>query len=107
MRIALRRNIFSEVKIIFQNRILNVIITNGILQDLANEIKATPGRILDAAVLKAEETAADIAKIPQIAVSKVSNAYETKKQEISDTIDKNVQSVKKAVDSIIPSEKAI
>ena len=30
-----------------------------------------------------------------------------KKQEISDSIDKNVQSVKSAVDSIIPSEKAV
>ena len=77
------------------------------LQDLANEIRATPGKILDAAVLKAEGTAADLAKIPQIAATKVSNAYEMKKQEISDSIDKNVQSVKSVVDSIIPSEKAI
>ena len=60
--------------------------------------------MIDAAVLKAEATAADIAKIPEIAANKVTVAYETKKQEITNTIDKNVQLVKSAVNSILPAD---
>jgi hypothetical protein len=73
-------------------------------QDIVEDIKATPQRLLDAAILKAAETAADIRKIPDTAISKAQSAYNAKKLEITTTIDKNVKSLQSAVDSVIPSD---
>ena len=75
-----------------------------ISQDIVDDIKATPQRLLDAAILKAAETAADIRKIPDAAISKAQTAYNAKKLEITSTIDKNVKSLQSAVDSVIPSD---
>jgi hypothetical protein len=75
-----------------------------ISQDIVDDIKATPQRLLDAAILKAAETAADIRKIPDTAISKAQTAYNAKKLEITSTIDKNVKSLQSAVDSVIPSD---
>lgn len=69
-----------------------------------DDIKATPQRVLDAIITKAEATAADIAKIPDTAVSRVQAAYTTKKQEITDTIDKNVNSIKSIAGSVLPTD---
>jgi hypothetical protein len=68
-----------------------------ISQDIVDDIKA-------AAILKAAETAADIRKIPDTAISKAQTAYNAKKLEITTTIDKNVKSLQSAVDSVIPSD---
>ena len=71
---------------------------------IVDDIKAAPQRLLDAIVTKAEATAADIAKIPDAAVSRAQAAYSTKKQEITDTIDKNVNTIKGIAGSVLPSD---
>jgi hypothetical protein len=69
-----------------------------------DDIKATPQRVLDAIITKAEATAAEIKKIPDTAVSRAQAAYTTKKQEIKDTIDKNVNSIKSIAGSVLPAD---
>jgi hypothetical protein len=71
---------------------------------IVDDIKATPQRVLDAIITKAEATAADIKKIPDTAVSKAQAAYTSKKQEITDTIDKNVNSIKSIAGSVLPTD---
>ena len=71
---------------------------------IVDDIKATPQRLLDALIMQAEATAADIAKIPDTAVSRAQAAYSSKKQEITDTIDKNLNAIKSIAGSVLPSD---
>lgn len=58
---------------------------------------------MDAAVLKAEAVAADIAKIPETAMTKAVNAFYAKKQEITDNIDRRIKSLRSVVQSVLPA----
>ena len=74
-----------------------------IIQDLADEIKATPQRLVDAAKLKAEVVAGDIAKLPDMAKTKAVNAFNAKKMDITSRIEKKIQSLRSAVQSVFPA----